>query len=347
MRQKFVLFTLILFFVGTAAVIGATEYGQAQIKKGKMTVVRDGSSQEYMASEDSVLINTQDVIRTSANSTVVVLVKEDQSVITLGGNAILQAKPWKSDKVKGTLRMLFGKFLAQTSVFGQKKRLDILTTTAVIGVKGSTAKIETTPSAMSLSNLEGSMEMKKPGSYSFSGVDEGQIGIALDDGNTETKVVENTSFKPKAKKAETKAEGEAKEEKEVAKEEVAAEEAELDTQDAKDGEIPTGISESDLAVIQDVAVAETNVVAGVDDMTPSDSPAGTEKGSDVKSKDSETQTPGATESNDRQENAPPVDTQQAANEISNDIGGTVTNAGESANDAASASKARIKITIEK
>ena len=114
----------------------ATKYGSADIAKGKITVLREGSRLTYKKGDGGVEINHLDVIRVGRDSNVVLSTVE-KSTVTLGSNAVFQVKPWQRKEEKGFFRMLFGRMRAKISGLGANERFNVHTATATIGVKGT------------------------------------------------------------------------------------------------------------------------------------------------------------------------------------------------------------------
>ena len=122
--------------VFSAPVWAATKYGNANILKGSITVLREGSRLTFKQGKDHVSINHLDVIRVGRDSGVVLSTVE-KATITLGSNAVFQVEPWQRKEEKGFFRMLFGRMRAKISRLGASERFNVHTATATIGVKGT------------------------------------------------------------------------------------------------------------------------------------------------------------------------------------------------------------------
>lgn len=120
----------------SASAWAATKYGNANIAKGKITVLREGGRLTYREGDDEVQINHLDVIRVGRNSNMVLSTVE-KATVTLGSNAVFQVKPWQRKEEKGFFRMLFGRMRAKISGLGANERFNVHTATATIGVKGT------------------------------------------------------------------------------------------------------------------------------------------------------------------------------------------------------------------
>lgn len=126
----------ILGILLSAPAWAASKYGDANIEKGKITVLREGSRLTYKQGDSGVEINHLDVIRVGRDSNVVLSTVE-KATITLGSNAVFQVKPWQRREEKGFFRMLFGRMRAKISGLGASERFNVHTATATIGVKGT------------------------------------------------------------------------------------------------------------------------------------------------------------------------------------------------------------------
>lgn len=127
---------LIPLVFGAAPAWAEARYGAARLAKGKMTVLRAGGRQVYRKTGEAVPILHGDVIRVGARSSVVLKTVE-KSILTLGGNAVFQVKPWQSREKRGLLRILYGRFRAAISGLSGGERFNVRTATATIGVKGT------------------------------------------------------------------------------------------------------------------------------------------------------------------------------------------------------------------
>ncbi len=135
------LLTLILLF-GSGA-MAATQYGNAVIDKGAMTVVREGRSLKYDQVNQEIPINEGDLLRVRPNS-LVTLSSREKARVTLGGNAIFHVKPWQSKGKTGFMRALFGKFRASVVGLLGGEQFNVRTATATIGVKGTEYQTQVT-----------------------------------------------------------------------------------------------------------------------------------------------------------------------------------------------------------
>ncbi|MEE8397043.1 MAG: FecR domain-containing protein, partial [bacterium] len=123
---------------------GATKYGDAVIKNGKLTVLREGRRMVFSPTDRQVQINHQDVIRLGSKSSAVLQTVE-KATLTLGSNAVLQVEPWKRRQKTGLMKMLFGRFRATITGLTGAQRFNVKTATATIGVKGTDLTVLTTP----------------------------------------------------------------------------------------------------------------------------------------------------------------------------------------------------------
>ena len=100
---------------------GLTKYGDAEVKKGKLIIVRDGRTFLYDTNSGDVPVLKNDVLRVGKKSYVVLNTVEDTR-IKMGANAVFQIRPWKQRKKIGYLRMLYGKLVFKTKKLLKKKR---------------------------------------------------------------------------------------------------------------------------------------------------------------------------------------------------------------------------------
>jgi hypothetical protein len=128
----FVFLGVTIFSSGWAA----TKYGNADIRKGRITVLRKGSRLTFRQGDNRVQINHLDVIRVGRESQIVLSTVE-KATVTLGSNAVFQVKPWQRKEDKGFFRMLYGRMRAKISRLGASQRFNVHTATATIGVKGT------------------------------------------------------------------------------------------------------------------------------------------------------------------------------------------------------------------
>jgi FecR protein len=121
----------------SGVLMAATQYGEATVEKGAMTVIREGKTLKFEESAKAVPINEQDLIRVRANS-LVQLKSREKATITLGSNAVFEVKPWQSHGSSGFLRALFGRFRSVVAGLSGGEQFNVKTATATIGVKGTT-----------------------------------------------------------------------------------------------------------------------------------------------------------------------------------------------------------------
>jgi len=135
---------------------GLTKYGDAEVKKGKLIIVRDGRTFLYDANSGDVPVLKNDVLRVGKKSYVVLNTVEDTR-IKMGANAVFQIRPWKQRKKIGYLRMLYGKIIFKTKKLLKKRRkFKIKTATATIGVKGTEGEVELTANSnLQILSIEG------------------------------------------------------------------------------------------------------------------------------------------------------------------------------------------------
>jgi FecR protein len=128
----------------TAGVLwAATQYGEAVIQKGAMTVVREGKTLKFDQTGTAIPINEQDLIRVRAES-LVELKSRENATITLGSNSVFQVKPWQAEGKTGLLRALFGRFRASIVGLTGGEQFNVKTATATIGVKGTEYRTQVT-----------------------------------------------------------------------------------------------------------------------------------------------------------------------------------------------------------
>lgn len=114
----------------------ATQYGEATIEQGSMTVLREGQTLTFDEPNRPVPVNEGDLIRVRPES-VVQLKSRENATITLGSNAVFQVKPWRAKGKTGFLRALFGRFRASVATLTGGEQFNVRTATATIGVKGT------------------------------------------------------------------------------------------------------------------------------------------------------------------------------------------------------------------
>jgi hypothetical protein len=146
------IFMLLFMEIG----FGLTKYGDAEVKKGKLAIVRDGTVTLYDKNSGDIPVLKNDVLRVGKKS-FVILNTIEETTIKMGANAVFQIRPWKQRNKTGYLRMLYGKIVFQTRKLLKKKRkFKIKTATATIGVKGTDAEVELTANSnLQILSLEG------------------------------------------------------------------------------------------------------------------------------------------------------------------------------------------------
>ncbi len=122
--------------LASGALWAATQYGEAVIEKGEMTIVREGRSLQFDKVNQAIPVNEEDLIRVRDNS-LVQLKSRESATITLGANAVFQVKPWQSQGKSGFMRALFGRFRASIVGLTGGEQFNMKTATATIGVKGT------------------------------------------------------------------------------------------------------------------------------------------------------------------------------------------------------------------
>jgi len=122
--------------LAAGVLMAATQYGEAVIEKGEMTIVREGRSLQFDKVNTAIPVNEEDLIRVRDNS-LVQLKSRESATISLGANAVFQVKPWRSQGKSGFLRALFGRFRAAVVGLSGGEQFNMKTATATIGVKGT------------------------------------------------------------------------------------------------------------------------------------------------------------------------------------------------------------------
>lgn len=120
----------------SGVLLAATQYGEAIIEQGSMTVLREGQTLTFDQVNRAVPVNEGDLIRVRPES-VVQLKSRENATITLGSNAVFQVKPWRAKGKTGFLRALFGRFRASVATLTGGEQFNVRTATATIGVKGT------------------------------------------------------------------------------------------------------------------------------------------------------------------------------------------------------------------
>lgn len=175
----FFVFSILVFLDDATA--AERRYGLGSVAKGTVTILREDRSIELNARSGKRDIFLGDVIRTSANTEAMIEI-EDGNLMIMGGNSVLQIKPWKNGGTSGTLRSLLGKFVAKTSKI-LRREMNVYTTSATCGIRGSTAVIETNPGFTLVENVEGNIGMRYNNQRNFSIVPPGSSFVAVHNGN--------------------------------------------------------------------------------------------------------------------------------------------------------------------
>ncbi|MCP4756586.1 MAG: hypothetical protein GY866_37465 [Proteobacteria bacterium] len=136
MAKKLIISTVMVSLLILNTAFGLTRYGDARIKRGSLTIVREGFSSTYDNREEEIEILKNDVLRVGKRS-LVVLKTVENATIRMGSNAVFQVRPWKQRKKRGYLRMLYGKARLQVKKIKSRNRFRFKTATATIGVKGT------------------------------------------------------------------------------------------------------------------------------------------------------------------------------------------------------------------
>ena len=121
----------------------ATQYGEATIEKGSMTIIREGHTLQFSEVNRPVPVNELDLIRVRDNSSVVLKSREN-ATMTLGANAVFQVKQWRKREKQGFVRALFGRFRAAIVGLTGGEQFNVKTATATIGVKGTKYRTQVT-----------------------------------------------------------------------------------------------------------------------------------------------------------------------------------------------------------
>jgi len=129
--------TILPLLMLTAGVLwAATQYGEATIEQGSMTIVREGQTLKFDQVNRSIPVNEEDLIRVRPESQVELKSREN-ATMTLGSNAVFQVRPWRSRDSSGFVRALFGRFRATVVGLSGGEQFNVKTATATIGVKGT------------------------------------------------------------------------------------------------------------------------------------------------------------------------------------------------------------------
>ncbi|HKI99129.1 MAG TPA: FecR family protein [bacterium] len=123
-------------FLVSSVLWAATQYGEAVIERGSMTIIREGRTLNFDQANQAVPVNEQDLIRVRPDS-LVQLKSRENATMTLGANAVFEVKPWQSHGRSGFLRALFGRFRAAVATLSGGQQFNVKTATATIGVKGT------------------------------------------------------------------------------------------------------------------------------------------------------------------------------------------------------------------
>ena len=135
MKQLILSFVFLLL---SSSGYGLTKYGEATVKKGGLTILRDGKRLSFTAGDNSIQILKKDVLRAGKKS-LITLNTVQNTTVELGSYAIFQVRPFKISENTGDLRMLYGKARFKTvgNTKAKSRRFRLRTATAVIGVKGT------------------------------------------------------------------------------------------------------------------------------------------------------------------------------------------------------------------
>lgn len=120
----------------SGVVLAATQYGEAVIERGSMTIIREGQTLSYDQVNRPIAVNEEDLIRVRADS-LVKLQSRENATLTLGSNSVFEVKPWQAHGRTGFLRALFGRFRAAVATLSGGEQFNVKTATATIGVKGT------------------------------------------------------------------------------------------------------------------------------------------------------------------------------------------------------------------
>ena len=139
--KKFIFLFLPVVCLYMQSAYGLPKYGDAVIKRGSLTVVRQGQSTVYNSGDQAIEIQQKDVLRAGRSSQIVLSTVEETSV-RMGSNAVFQVKSWQQRQKTGLLRMLYGKMLFKTKKLRGRNRFRLKTATAIMGVKGTEGNTE-------------------------------------------------------------------------------------------------------------------------------------------------------------------------------------------------------------
>lgn len=120
----------------SGVLLAATQYGEAVIERGSMTIIREGQTLKFSEANRPIPVNNQDLIRVRPNS-LVQLKSRENATLTLGANAVFEVKPWQAHGRTGFLRALFGRFRSAVASLSGGEQFSVKTATATIGVKGT------------------------------------------------------------------------------------------------------------------------------------------------------------------------------------------------------------------
>jgi len=138
MGSKKIIGAILAALLFAVPAMAESQYGEAFLEEGKMTVLRDNKPKIFTAEKDkgAITILEKDLIRMSNNSRVRIETRE-KAQVNLGSNAILQVEAWKQRDKNGNMRMLFGRFRTKVTGLVQGEEFNVKTATATIGVKGT------------------------------------------------------------------------------------------------------------------------------------------------------------------------------------------------------------------
>lgn len=103
-----------LMFISLPLLLGAAKYGDAVLKKGSFTIIRDSKLLMFAGETEQVEIMQNDLLRVGQNSRVNLFTSE-KTIIEMGSNALFLLRFWKEGINKGHIRMLFGIARVKTS----------------------------------------------------------------------------------------------------------------------------------------------------------------------------------------------------------------------------------------
>ena len=149
----------------------AVTFGQAEVNRGAIVLVRSGIKTRYDSPRSDIPIEQGDVLLVQSASQAVL--HTGKATLTLGENTVFQVEPWEAKTESGSLRFLFGKFRASVVSLAVGEHFAVKTATATIGVKGTefagaaTAQgdvvVLVTNSVVEITGLSGQPQSAAPG----------------------------------------------------------------------------------------------------------------------------------------------------------------------------------------